>query len=372
MKSGFKKDTLAYQVANRPALQHRNMGHVPVRQCAEAALRLSTSKNIYELATGHGYSELEIPLGVPEKDAVIFYLLNHAMSIVRKRCHVYAPLGPYLPIVEEYHLQMGLRAHRMFSYLMVICTREARHCQTLPSDYAYKQWAAGFPPQLVEFHQKLRGHKNDHHKAVALFLTSAPDVDLGAYCTFIEGVFQFQFGAQFGGPLWAAIAKVLKDYAIGVETAELMLDHAFSLAHNTGPIFNKGFLYQKYHPTDIYKVLDVQKSGQVPQGVFNKELPHHDCPEVARIMALCLPVMADEFKGYVDWYKVKELGGDKCKNYSSQQQAQVAKHGYPTKIKAMQDLAAAKMELELQEQAAKIAKQVQLHPGCYITKTTRS
>lgn len=44
----------------------------------------------------------------------------------------------------------------------------------------------------------------------------------------------------------------------------LLLDRAWALAHNTGPIFNKGFLFANQKSSDLMTILNAQRAGLIP------------------------------------------------------------------------------------------------------------
>ena len=63
----------------------------------------------------------------PEDSALEFYMLQHAMAEIRQRVtHEDTQLGEYGALFELYHERVNLAAARMFSYLLLICAREAR------------------------------------------------------------------------------------------------------------------------------------------------------------------------------------------------------------------------------------------------------
>lgn len=70
------------------------------------------------------------------------------------------------------------------------------------------------------------------------------------------------WGGAYGGAKWADIAVVVQQYFNGETSAMLAADRAWTLVHNTGPIFNKGF-YFKYHDGNLQTVLNAQASSSV-------------------------------------------------------------------------------------------------------------
>jgi hypothetical protein len=183
---------------------------------------------------------------------------------------------------------------------------------------------------IKNFHDMIKGTGSS--TAVNTFMSDPPIVDLGRYTDFLVKCFnEGQFTSGYGGKAWGAVAKVLRDYVWGGITAEMMMDTAFTLCHNNGPIFNKGMLYSSYSD-EIYMILDVQRSGQIPKLVGNKECSKALNGIVVKLWTLCNDVLKEEFEGYVDWYLVESLGSKKT--YPMQKKAQLQKYGEPPKVKA--------------------------------------
>lgn len=251
----------------------------------------------------------------PEEDAVSFYMLNHAMAIIKRKVHPLEPLGAYLPIVNLYHGRLATSAIRMFSYLLLICTRESRHIHDGVDSTFMVKLRGKYGNPISDFHKlKLRGTSSSG--AVSSILEYPPTASLSAYTNFMSDVFrQGSFSSSFGGKKWADIADVLRDYSCGKLSAEMMLDTAFTLCHNGGPIFNKEILY-KDTGSLIYQILDVQRAGMIPQWV--NEEKNSQPSWIVDDYLKCRAVLP-EFDGYVDWFKVEELGA--VLNYSAKQKA---------------------------------------------------
>jgi len=372
MKQSLNRDTLAYQLGMRPGVQMRDMGSFPTDKAVASLLKFEDMSNAYSVVFQNGESSLyEKPKdGNAERDALIFYMLNHAVSIVRSKCHMYQPLGKYLPVVKAYHEQLAMRSTRMFFYLLLICTRESRHDAYMKSESsAWESLVKKYPPSVRKFHRSLNG-KNPTTAAQKL-RDDPPEAPIGDYTRFLSEVFyKGSFGSGFGGPAWGKVADVLRDYVNGTTSAEMMMDTAFTLCHNGGPIFNKGMLFDSDFQ-DIYKILDVQHSGQIPQLIAEQGNKHTKDPIVQSLYQLCADALGPEFvgTGYVDWYKVEEMGiPGKCKTYTSQKAAQSAKHGFPSKLKAKMEAEVKKKEIEAAEQMEKLLAQVEIFPGQFIQK----
>lgn len=242
----------------------------------------------------------------PERDALRFYLLNHAVGLISRRVAPLEDLGPYLPIVELYHQQLAVMSTRMFYYLLLICTRESRHDTSGYTNSCWDDISTMCGTSLKSFHTTIQGVASS--KAVAKFLENPPPVSLGDYTSALAYLFLHgTYMKGYGGVAWANVAEVLRRFVHGEYSAEMMLDTAFTLCHNNGPIFNKGMLFDSYS-TAIYKILDVQRSGQIPQLIYSLGVPHASDKEVQLLWEQVHSVLGDEVTGPVDWFAVEALG----------------------------------------------------------------
>jgi len=308
------RNTLSHQLA-RPLCARADMGWVPVPM---TAARISDLLKEYS-TKGRGH---------PETEAQRFYLLQHAMAEIRNRKKADEPLGEFEWVVETYHSECSPVAIRMFAYLVLICTREFRH----GGSGANAQLGKKFGPEVKEFREYISGDSSD--VAVQKFLKNPPNMPLGRYCAALEWIFlNASFSSAFGGKKWAYITSVLRKYVIGEFSAEMMLDTAFTLAHNGGPMFNKGYCWH-YPDSEFIPILDVQASGQMPQLFADHLNGSHWLPDVnsgvMEIYQKVAPVIGTAFDGYVDWVAVKKAataGKKGGHDYTSWIQKQIQKYG---------------------------------------------
>lgn len=364
MKVSLKQDTLAYQFGVRPAVACRNMSGFPVGGMIKSMNHFMKGNfEVKELMNPSARVDYSM-MGHPEVDALVFYMMNHAVSVIRQRKHPYEELGEFLPLVEEYHNVLAVRTARMFFYLLLICTRESRHCKTAYTNPVWMNMMSTYGNEIKSFHMTIKGSGPD--ATAQTFRANPPMTDLGRYTAFLSDIFhKGSYSSSFGGKAWGAVADVLRDYVWGKLSAEMMLDTAFTLAHNNGPIFNKGMLFESYS-NHIFKILDVQRSGQIPQLVGSKETEHHSNPELVKCWKLCNSVLGDVFSGYVDWFLVEELGA--LHSYPNEKAAQTQKHGYPTKFKAKIEAEKAKKELIAQKAKEEESKMVEIMPNLKVKK----
>jgi len=117
----------------------------------------------------------------------------------------------------------------------------------------------------------------------------------------------------------------------------MMLDTVWTLAHNGGPIFNKGHFYTTYGHA-LYRILDVQRSGQVPEGVlFDHVIGQYASPPFKKLMLEVKGRYGEAIGDYVDWVKVEALGA--VHKYEKDKQEQIKKKPLTAAQKAAQEAA---------------------------------
>jgi hypothetical protein len=147
-----------------------------------------------------------------------------------------------------------------------------------------------------------------------------------------------------------------------------MLDVAFALQHNTTAIFNKGMLFS-HHNAELSKILDVQRSGQIPQLVAEQGTKKALDSDVLTMFNQCKVIEGFAEPGYVDWYKVEELGAKG--KYPVEKKAQAAQHGVPGLSKVKQEVAAVKQGIAAKAAEEEALAMVQVFPGQFIKKVKR-
>jgi hypothetical protein len=318
MKQSLLKNTSAYQFGVRPAVLLRDMSEVPLPQVIKSVNTFFDCGNVFKICQDESGPGLdENPSGKPERDALIFYMMNHVVSMIRQGLHPYEPIHPdKLALVDEYHRQLAYRSTRMFFYMLLICTREARHEKgsSKVSNLPYNKI-------ILNHHAENMGESAVLNK----IRKDPPKVSIGEFTRFLSDQFyKGSYSHGFGGPAWGKVADVLRDFVHGKLSAEMMLDTAFTLCHNNGPIFNKGMLFEHY-TEEIKMILDVQRSGQIPQMVGNKETKFASDPLVKALFLQSNEVLEGKLSGHVDWFAVEALGA--LQKYPDQKKQQMAKYG---------------------------------------------
>jgi len=363
MKFSLKQDTLAFQLS-RPALMHRDMSLAMTPAVGAQCKTFRTT----DPATYLGIQKsLGKSMGSPERDALAFYVLNHAVAIVRQRTGPFEPLGESLEILNRYHEVLAVRTLRMFFYMLLICTRESRHRKDSDSGSLMIDLASKYGMQCVKFNNSIKGTGSD--SAANAFCNSPPSVTLGKYTSFLVDLFnKGSYSSGYGGKAWGKVAEVLCNYVHGKISAEMMMDVSFALCHNGGPIFNKGMLFSGYG-SDIYKILDVQRAGMIPQLIGNAEIAGQTDPEISDLYTLCHSVLGSVFEGYVDWFAVEKLGAQKT--YPQEKALQVKKYGTPSTSPASVTIDGIKEKIKSGKESVEASKFIHLHPGCAVKMVER-
>ena len=331
------KDTLAYHQA-RPLTVHRDMSEVPCKAVAQMVSSFLTSDTAKDTK--------------PEAEALWFYGMNHGMALIGAEKAPLEPLDPWeLKFVNDYHAILGPKAVRAFYYLLIICTREARHNKSLTADTA--KMKAQFGVEAGGFFASVKGSEHDIHKA---FLNSPPKTTLGQFVECIRWQFyNSKWAGGYGGKKWGVVTDCLNRFVKGEFTAEMMLDTVWTLAHNGGPIFNKGHAYSMYSH-NLVRALDVQRSGQIPEAVLeDKPLKAFASKELVATMKALRDRWPEKIGTYVKWDVVEALGS--VQKYPTEKSEQYVKYGMTPEAKAALEAAEAK-KIAAQKAAEEKAKQM--------------
>ncbi len=317
----------------------------------------------------------------PEKEALWFYLQIHTMMLVGKAVDNDEPLGDYKHFVDTYHIDINRKMIRMFYYILLICTRESRHMMSGPGkEKLWKKY-----PDIYNFHSNHVQDKSSDQSVKAI-MDNAPNVSLGEYTQFLVDSFQFPaYDSGFGGKKWKQVAEPLRDFVHGTISAEMLMDVAFTLAHNGGPIFNKGMLFSGFQSNALNKILDVQRSGQIPQFIMASNNMGHVMPDMTEYVRAFSKLNSDVMCS-MDWIIVKNIKGQtvyttemsKQKMVESGEEKIASMKAAVLQSKAIADSKVLADEKDAAEAAEKkahahmIATSVEITPNVYVAKAERS
>ena len=288
----------------------------------------------------------------PDQQAVTFYAFMQMFGIMGRRYDANEPLSEDdTVILQNYEQWLKNEAIRAAMYLLVIIIRESRHAHdSYAKDTKIGQETS---PKAVEW---LRKHKSGEN--YSSLWTDPPACTFGQLVTAIRRFFyEVPFSSNYGGKPWGGIADCMESFVFGRTSLEVMLDTNWTLSHNNGPIFNKGMLYKGYDHARLKYILDVQRGGQIMQGILEEHnvLNYATSSGMKHLVTQFAKRYPEEFKvPYIDWYAVEKLGAVNSVEMYQKQQNQ--KWGLSPAAKALQEAEEAKVKAFYEEQKAQAAK----------------
>lgn len=248
----------------------------------------------------------------PDEHAVTFYLLNHVATAIAQSRDLMEPLPQVeMDVLRSYAETGSDIARRLFWYVLLITTREARHNNSSVSgklNVVAKAVQEAYPDitkeQIEEMFEFTKSAPDTSQIVAHMMVPKTMNFPLGPFCKLLSVLYyKCSWGSAYGGPKWGNIADALHAFVSGEWSAEIFADTAFTLAHNTAPIFNKGMLYSS-PGMHFIQILDVQRAGMVPQWVEQ----YGGSAYQGVMYNMCKTARPELFEGEVDWAKVQSLG----------------------------------------------------------------
>lgn len=295
--------------------QYRRQAEIAVSTKAVANVLLKTNKNA--------------GAKVPDSEAVRFYALNQMVGVIQQKFTLNEKLPEWAAeVVGLYERELCNQHKRMFWYLYLITIREFRHLKNKETHLKDPK----FSKEFKAFHPHIQDSADE--SGLNGWLSYVPDEPLTQFFDCLETQFRLSkvkspqgYGGGYGGPPWGLVTKAVLDYVSGKTCAEVFIDTGYTLAHNNGPVFNKGMFYEHY-TGNFLKMLDVQRSGQVCEGLIDGSLSSWCTVEGASALTQHAKTVQKEVGGigdYIDWYKVEALGA--LGKYAQYKAAQDKKYG---------------------------------------------
>jgi len=191
----------------------------------------------------------------------------------------------------------------------------------MAEDSSMEEVEAKFGKEFKKFIAK----NSNEGTSLTTFLKGGVDSTLEKYVGGIGFCFRKgNYSSGYGGDPWGDISDCALRFIQGHSTMEMMIDTAYTLAHNNGPIFNKDIIYDGY-TGNFVKLLDIQRAGQIPEFLLDASSygiskPHY-LVDLARTVR---DNSTEEFRGFVDWFKVEAAGS--INKYPDLKKHQAAKH----------------------------------------------
>ena len=247
--------------------------------------------------------------------AVQFYMLNHGLALLDGSLGADTPLSPaQADLYKAYHDRVGKIGVRMVYDIVFMLTALAS--TTHPDGFCLDAVESNYGPRARAFVEKVSGNTNGvsfwtpNFNSLKPVLQSAREhaegVKLGEAIRALGYTLDICQRELAYGPLWRDIARVAAAYFEGHKSLETTIDTAFTFCHCNGSFFEKGKLFTAVG-NELFKALDVQRSGQVPQLVHEAKNPLTKHPATRQLHAQFAKQFPEVFLAPVKWSEVKEV-----------------------------------------------------------------
>lgn len=173
------------------------------------------------------------------------------------------PANTLQTMATLWYASCGQVVKQLLFYTWLICSKEMRHGSVAKCEKAFANWEFAHGPGMPEAMELAKAISGSSGSKYLSLLDSHPNVAVGPFMRAVERQFRKGgWGGAYGGPKWADIALELVRYFYGESSAMLAADRCWTLVHNTGPIFNKGF-YFHHHDGALMSVLNAQATSSV-------------------------------------------------------------------------------------------------------------
>lgn len=250
-------------------------------------------------------------LVVPQDEALIFYAQNHCASIVRKQFTKNEVLPQWAQdVMKTYTATVAEQGLRLVHYVASIVTREMRHLKTGTNQSHAAFWneidTKTGNTAVKSFIQWVKSD-GDEDVAVGKYMDHPPVATLEQLL--VGYSYAYHNGAWSGGygsAAWGKVTDALLAWVRGQISLEMFVDTAYTLEHNNGNIFNKEMMYSSPDQNKLTTVLDVQRTGQIPDLILDSQGWGINKVAAAKsLVQLIATHVPGVFKGYVDWVAVE-------------------------------------------------------------------
>lgn len=247
--------------------------------------------------------------------AVQFYLLNHGVALIDNESAPDQALDPARSaLYAQYHLAVGRIGVRMVYDIVFMLTAMAS--TTHPDGYHLDMVESSYGAPARAFIEGLVGSTGNvsfwipqYAKLKPVLIqarSSAQGVSLGAGLRALGYILDIRQKELSYGPLWRDVARVASAFFEGSKSLETTIDTAFTFCHCNGSFFEKGKLFSPVG-NELFKALDVQRSGQIPQYVHEGKSALASQADTRALHLAFAKIFPSVFNAKMDWSLVKEI-----------------------------------------------------------------
>lgn len=202
------------------------------------------------------------------QEVAAFYLLDQGFFILQQK---YGLSGMFnkkdSDLAKKMHNELALISNRMFCFILSCCNKELSRLNIAQQHSSFPDYIGnGYSYEFAKSLMAARVGNMQEYKSMSLEKYIAANV-----AVFSSG--KWWFGG--GGSGWANIARAPLSFIRGASNLHEMTDLSFSLCHDRGSFFDraqfgsvselKETMMLSLNTENLYTLLDVQASGQIPQ-----------------------------------------------------------------------------------------------------------
>ena len=271
-------------------------------------------KQFYEQLLSYFDKNMANPISIGET-AVTFYLLNHGIALLDGSVPPDQEMTPTQEnLYNTYHDCMGKIGVRMVYDIVFMLTAMAS--TTHPDDYHLEFVETHYGKDAREFISGIVANTGNVSYWTPNFSTlkpvlekaktSASNIDIGRAIRALGYILDVRQRELSYGPLWRDIARMATSFFEGAKTLETTIDTSFTFCHCNGSFFEKGKLFSPVG-NELFKALDIQRSGQIPQFVKARSNSLTKSKEIQELHHLFAKEFPEVFNAKVDHSIVKEV-----------------------------------------------------------------
>jgi len=282
---------------NRPLFKSRDISHSKVSDIATQTLEFC--KKAQKVSIG--------------ETAVTFYFFNHASTLASQQAaqsHVVSPL--HKDLFETYCAEGNAIGVRMFHDIFFMLNAMASFTHPEPSQFEMIE--DDFGAECADLLREVCGQHGSNTwwtpafgesgKALSVIAQSNKAVGLSDWVDALGLILDWRQRELAYGPLWSDVARMYGKFVRGGTSLETLIDTSFTFCHCNGSFFEKGHLFTAVG-NSVFDVLDVQRSGQIPQMVHEKKCISF--PSIIKYSKQFKDLDTEVFAGPVNWGNVKKV-----------------------------------------------------------------
>jgi hypothetical protein len=276
---------------------------------------ISTAKVSDIAAQSYAFCQKSKKVSIGET-AVLFYFFNHAASLASQQAARSNKLEPLQAALFDAYCQEGNAIGvRMFHdiFFMLNAMASFTHPEPGQIDMIEHDYGADCGELLREI-CGLHGNNtwwtpafDKSGLALKALKETKTDVDLGRWVDTLTLLLDWRQRELAYGPLWADVSRMFGKFVNGGKSLEALIDTSFTFCHCNGSFFEKGHLFEPVGNA-LFDVLDVQRSGQIPQMVFERKCI--SSPRIVELGREFAELDPSVFAARVNWGNVKKVSRD--------------------------------------------------------------